>query len=76
VADLRVHRWVTRAKAACGYFWTNPGCPHVVCACGAHSIINDVIIKGDAVTDEDEFLSAVADSLGVTVESVVVEQVI
>jgi len=55
-----IHTWITRAKCpTTGYFWTNPGCPSIICSCGGHSIIDDVIIAGDAVTDEAEFRRAV-----------------
>ena len=66
--------WYVRAKAACGYFWTTEGSPSVVCACSSHSIVNNVIVSGDEVTDEAEFKQAVADDYGVSIDEVIVIQ--
>jgi len=60
-----VHTWVTRAKCPSGYFWTNPGSQNIICACGEHSIVNNAVVSGGAVTDEVEFRSAVCADIGV-----------
>jgi len=61
------HEWVVRGRCpGCGqYFWTNPGSPSVQCQCTGSIITNDVLVAGDAVTDEAEFKQAVADDIGV-----------
>lgn len=62
-----LHTWVTRVYCPeCeSYSWTNPGSGSVICACSSASIIENVIMSGDAVTDESAFRSAVAADLGV-----------
>lgn len=66
-----VHVWVTRALCGCCYLWTTPGAASVVCACGSASIVDDVIVAGNAVTDEAAFTAAVAADFGVTVDELV-----
>lgn len=64
------HIWITRAKCnTCGYFWTNPGSPNVVCACGASSIFDNIITAGNEVLDDAEFELAVAADLGINVNA-------
>jgi len=59
-----IHTWTTRAICPLtGYFWTNPGSPSIICSCGEHSIIDNVIIAGDAVADEAAFRAAVCADL-------------
>jgi len=61
-----IHVWVTRARCpSTGYFWTNPGGCSIICSCGGHSILDDVVISGDPVTDEDAFRAAVCEDIHV-----------
>jgi len=61
------HIWTTRAKCpSTGYFWTNPGSPSIICSCGGHSIIDDVLISGEAVTDEVAFRAAVCADINIS----------
>ena len=66
--------YVTRAKCNhCGsYLWTNPGSANVVCSCSRSEIVNNVRLNCSDVTDEAEFLAAVAGDKGepnITVEA-------
>jgi len=61
-----VHVWVTRALCpSTGYFWTNPGSPSIICSCGGHRIVDDVVLSGEPVTDEAEFRAAVCADISV-----------
>ncbi len=61
------HIWVARTKCTCGYVWTTPGSPNVVCACGqTHIIDNAVVSGGGEVTSEEDFKAAVAAELSVS----------
>ena len=62
------HTWVTRGHCgACGqYSWTNPGSVNVTCRCGASRIENDVLVTGEAVTDEAVFRAAVCADIQVS----------
>ncbi len=65
------HIWVARAKCSCGYIWTNPGSPNVVCACGKIRIANDVPSDSEPITDEAEFKQAVADCISADVNELI-----
>ncbi len=71
MSSLIAHQWVTRAKCTCGYIWTTPGAPNVVCSCGNSEIANDVILSGDAVTDEEEFKQSVANDLAIDISELI-----
>lgn len=62
-----VHTWITRGKHTCGYVWTTPASPSVVCACGGSQISANIPFNLDPVVDEQEFAQAVADDLSVPV---------
>lgn len=70
------HEWVVRGRCECGYLWTTPGSPSVVCACG-HCAIVDNVPSQDVlpVTDEVEFKTAVAQDLSEPPENVTLIQV-
>jgi len=60
------HIWTTRALCpTTGYFWTNPSSPNIICSCNNHKIIDNIIITGDAVTDESAFRAAVCADINV-----------
>lgn len=70
------HQWVARAKCDCGFIWTNPGAPSVVCACRASILKDDVLISGpDLAHTDTEFKQAVADDLGVGIADLLLEKV-
>jgi hypothetical protein len=76
---MTIHRWVTRAKCpnpeCCrAYIWSNPGSGSVVCGCGSSRIYKDVVLAGDPVTDEEEWVQAVANDLTVPLEDLVVRE--
>ncbi len=69
--SLTAHQWVNRAKCECGYIWTTPGAPNVVCSCGCAEIENDVVLRGEEVTNEEEFKQAVANDLSIDVANLI-----
>lgn len=72
---VRTYAWVARAQCGCGYLWTTPGSPSVVCACGAAAIVDDVVVAGNPVTDDDAFTAAVTADLGLAVGGLALVQV-
>lgn len=59
------HSWSHRAKHTCGFLWTNPGAPNVVCKCGGLEFVDGVLNGTSESFTEEEFLNAVAADLGV-----------
>jgi hypothetical protein len=73
---MKIHQWVVRAKCRCGYLWTTPGSTSVTCKCGMCRISSGAP-SADAgpVTDEAEWVAAVAADLGTPVADLILEQV-
>ena len=71
---MQVHIWVTRAHCSCGYFWTTPGSPSVVCACGQCRIEENIIVAGSEVGENDEsaFQEAVSVDLARPLDQLVI----
>lgn len=68
---MESHTWVARDRCNCGFLWTTPGSPGVVCVCGATEIAGNATVCGGGVSfTEAEFKQAVADDLGVPVENI------
>lgn len=72
---MKYHTWVVRTKCVCGYIWTTPGSPSVVCICVATEILDNIVIRGGAdVMNEDEFKQAVADDINVIFDELALVQ--
>ena len=65
--------YVIRARCDCGFIWTTPGSPSVICQCGTSSIIEGVPTVPSLPFTEDEFRSAAASEIGADPSQVTIE---
>lgn len=79
------YQYVDRAKCSeCGYIWTTVDSrtgmvsDSIVCACGALSFVDGELVGMTSVMipNEAEFKQAVADDVGIDVDSLIIEQYI